>query len=88
MLKGISHDSWRFRCLTWAASCLEVRRECALRSRIEAMRKVARKPRSHQELILNGFRAKGKISSGPVGGLNKRIRVIHTRRSYDLHGVG
>jgi transposase len=52
-----------------------------LRSRIEPMRKVARRLRSHQELLLNWFRAKGEISSGAVEGLNNKIRVV-TRRSY------
>jgi transposase len=35
----------------------------------------------HEELLLNWFRAKGELSSGPVEGLNNKIRVV-TRRSY------
>ncbi len=81
MLKETFQDFWRYRSLTWAAAFLDVWCERALRSRIEPMRKVARMLRSHEELILNWFRAKGEISNGPVEGLNNKIRVV-TRRSY------
>ena len=37
--------------------------------------------RSHRALILNGFRAKGRISSGMVEGSNGKSRVI-TKRAY------
>jgi transposase len=52
-----------------------------LRSRLEPMEKVARMLRTHEELLLNWFRAKGEISSGVVESLNNKIRVV-TRRSY------
>ena len=45
------------------------------------MKKVARMLRTHEELLLNWFQAKGEISSGAVEGLNNKIRVV-TRRSY------
>ena len=81
MLKETFRDFWRYRSLTWAAAFLDVWCERALRSRIEAMRKVARMLRAHEELILNWFRAKGEISAAAVEGLNNKIRVV-TRRSY------
>jgi transposase len=81
MLKETFHDFWRYRSLTWAAAFLDVWCSRALRSRIEPMQKVARMLRSHEELILNWFRAKGEISNGVVEGLNNKMRVI-TRRSY------
>jgi len=37
--------------------------------------------RSHEERLLKWFRAKGEISSGPVEGLNNKIRVV-TGQSY------
>jgi transposase len=80
MLKETFQDFWRYRPLTGAATFLDVWCVRALRSRIEPMRKVARMLRSHEELILNWFRAKGEISNGPVEGLNN-IRVV-TRRFY------
>jgi len=52
-----------------------------LRSRIEPMKKMARTIRSHRELILNWFRAKGTISGGSVEGLNNKLKVT-VRRSY------
>ena len=45
------------------------------------MKKVARMLRSHEELLLNWFEAKGEISNAAVEGLNNKIRVV-TRRSY------
>ena len=37
--------------------------------------------RSHRDLILNWFRAKGQFSSGVVEGFNGKARVI-TKRAY------
>ena len=37
--------------------------------------------RSHRDLILNWFRAKGQFSSGVVEGFNGKARVI-TNRAY------
>src|SRR5713226_9425467 len=81
MLKETFQDFWRYRSLTWASAFLDVWCCRALRSRIEPMKKVARMLRTHQELLLNWFRAKGEVSSGAVEGLNNKIRVV-TRRSY------
>lgn len=81
MLKETFDHFWTYRSLTWAAAFLDVWCQRALRSRIEPMRKVARMLRSHEQLILNWFRAQGEISNGTVEGLNNKIRVV-TRRSY------
>ena len=81
MLKETFRDFWRYRSVSWARAFLSVWTERALRSRLEPMRKVARMLRSHEELILNWFRAKGELSSAAVEGLNNKIRVV-TRRSY------
>jgi transposase len=81
MLKETFQDFWRYRSLTWAAVFLDVWCCRAMRSRIEPMKKVARMLRTHEELLLNWFRAKGEISSAAVEGLNNKIRVV-TRRSY------
>jgi transposase len=45
------------------------------------MKKMARMLRSHEELLLNWFRAKGELSNAAVEGQNNKIRVV-TRRSY------
>ena len=81
MLKETFQDFWRYRALTWAAAFLDIWCTRALRSRLEPMKKVARMLRTHQELLLNWFRARGEISAGAVEGLNNKIRVV-TRRSY------
>jgi transposase len=81
MLKETFQHFWYYRSLTWAGYFLDYWTERALRSRLEPMKKVARMLRTHQELLLNWFRAKGEISSGVVEGLNNKIRVV-TRRSY------
>ena len=81
ILKEIFQHFWSYRSLTWARYFLDYWTWRALRSRIEPMMRVARMLRAHQELLLNWFRAKGKISSGAVEGLNNKIRVV-TRRSY------
>jgi transposase len=81
MLKETFQDFWRYRSLNWAQAFLEVWCSRAMRSRIEPMKKVARMLRSHQNLLMNWFKAKGEISSGVVEGLNNKIRVV-TRRSY------
>jgi transposase len=81
MLKESFEPFWKYRSVIWAAGFLDVWCERALRSRIEPMCQIARMLRTHEELILNWFRAKGEISNGPVEGLNNKIRVV-TRRSY------
>jgi len=81
ILKETFQHFWRYRSLTWAGYFLKVWTERALRSRLEPMQKVARMLRSHQDLLMNWFKAKGEISSGAVEGLNNKIRVV-TRRSY------
>jgi len=81
ILKETFQPFWRYRSTTWAGYFLSVWTERALRSRLEPMKRVARMLRSHEDLLLNWFRAKGEISSGAVEGLNNKIRVV-TRRSY------
>ena len=81
ILKETFQHFWSYHSLTWARYFLEDWTWRALRSRLEPMQKVARMLRSHQELLLNWFKAKGEISSGVVEGLNNKIRVV-TRRSY------
>ena len=72
---------WKYKSVVWAGGFLDYWCFRAMRSRLEPMKKVARMLRAHEPLILNWFRAKGEISSGPVEGLNNKIRVV-TRRSY------
>ena len=52
-----------------------------MRSKIDPMKKVARALKDKRELILNWFRAEGKISAGIVEGFNNKLKLI-TRKSY------
>jgi transposase len=72
---------WRYKSVTWTKAFLDCWCYRAMRSRLAPMKKVARMLRTHEELLLNWFRAKGEISNGVVEGLNNKIRVV-TRRSY------
>ena len=81
LLKESFEHFWTYKSFLWGGGFLDYWTERAMRSRIEPMKKVARMLRSHEDLILNWFKAKGEISTGPVEGLNNKIRVV-TRRSY------
>lgn len=72
---------WHYKSYIWAGAFLDYWCSLAMRSRIEPMKRVARMLRTHEELLLNWFKAKGQISGGAVEGLNNKIRVV-TRRSY------
>jgi len=80
-LKDLFEHFWSYKSVRCAGEFLEYWTWRALRSRIEPMKKVARTLRSHEDLLMNWFKAKGEISSGAVEGLNNKIRVV-TRRSY------
>jgi len=45
------------------------------------MKKIARMCRRHRPPILNGFKAKGRISNGIVEGLNNKAKLC-IRKSY------
>ena len=72
---------WGYVSPAWAGKFLDKWCKRVMRSRIEPMKKIARSLRGHRELILNWFRAKGRISLGAVEGLNNRLKVTF-RKSY------
>jgi transposase len=72
---------WHYKSYIWAGAFLDYWCALAMRSRLEPMKKVARMLRTHEQLLLNWFKAKGEISGGAVEGLNNKIRVV-TRRAY------
>ena len=53
----------------------------AMRSRIEPMQSLAKTLRRKRDLLLNWFRAEGRLSSGVVEGFNNKLKLI-TRKSY------
>ena len=80
-LKECFQHLWKYKSLLWARTFLDYWCFRAMHSRLEPMQKVARMLRTHEELLMNWFRAKGEISGGIIEGLNNKIRVV-TRRSY------
>ena len=52
-----------------------------MRSRLDPMKRVARMVRSHRELILNWFRARGQLSNAIVEGFNGKARVT-TKKAF------
>jgi transposase len=81
ILKETFEHFWSYKSVVWAKAFLDYWCSRAMRSRLEPMKKMARMLRSHEDLILNWFKAKGEISNAVVEGLNNKIRVV-TRRSY------
>jgi transposase len=81
LLKEDLQRFWTYVSPYWAGVFLDRWCTRVLRSRLEPMKKVARMLRSHRELILNWFRARGQLSAGAVEGLNGKVRVI-TKRAY------
>lgn len=72
---------WEYKSSTYAAKFLDQWCTRAMRSRIEPMKKVAGMLRRKRELILNWFKAEGRLSSGIVEGFNNKLKLI-TRKSY------
>lgn len=77
---------WDYVSPTWAGKFLDEWTTRVMRSRLEPMKKVVRTIRSHRELILNWFRAKGTISAGAVEGLNNKVKLV-TRKSYGFRSL-
>ena len=72
---------WGYVSPYWAGRFLDRWCTRTMRSRLDPMKEVARMLRSHRDLILNWFRARGQFSSGVVEGFNGKARVI-TKRAY------
>ncbi|MHB8345952.1 MAG: ISL3 family transposase [Acidiferrobacterales bacterium] len=81
LLKEDFQQLWAYSSPIWAGKFLDAWCTTALRSRIEPMKKIARMCRRHRPLILNWFKAKGRISNGVVEGLNNKAKLT-IRKSY------
>ena len=58
----------------------------ALHTDLEPMKKVARMLRDHKPMILNWFKAKGRLSSGAVEGLNLKAKLT-IRKAYGFKSL-
>jgi transposase len=81
LLKEDFQQFWNYNSPTWAGSFLDFWCYQAMHSRIEPMKQIARMLRAHRHLLLNYFKAKKKLSSGRVEGLNNKAKVT-MRKSY------
>lgn len=72
---------WAYDSPSWAVKFLDQWCVRTMRSKIEPMKKIANMLRNHRALILNWFRAKGKISAGSVEGLNNKAKLT-LRKAY------
>jgi transposase len=81
LLKEDFQFFWEYSSPTWAGKFVDRWCKRVMRSRIEPMKEVARMLRNHRDLLLNWFRAKGELSSGPVEGCNNKAKLA-IRRAY------
>lgn len=81
LLKEDFQQFWEYTSPAWAGKFLDRWTKRVMQSRLEPMKEVARMIRNHQDLILNWFLARGKVSQGIVEGFNNKARVT-TRKSY------
>lgn len=81
LLKEDFQQLWEYESATWAGKFLDGWCKDVMRSGLEPMKKIARMCRHHRELILNWFKAKGKISNGVVEGMNNKAKLT-IRKSY------
>jgi transposase len=75
LLKEDFQRFWSYVSPYWAGVFLDLWCTSTMRSQIEPMKRVARMLRSHRELLLNWFRAKGLFSSGVVEGFNTKAKL-------------
>jgi len=81
LMKEDFQQFWSYTYPAWAGRFLDAWCTRAMRSKIDPMKKLAKTLRGKRELLLNWFRADGKLSSGAVEGFNNKLKLI-TRKSY------
>jgi transposase len=72
---------WEYQRFDFAGKFLDNWVTRTLQTDLEPMKKVARMLRKHKPLVLNWFKAKGKISSGAVEGMNLKAKLT-MRKAY------
>jgi transposase len=81
LLREDFQQFWDYQRFDFAGKFLENWVTRTLQTDLDPMKKVARMLRSHKPLILNWFKAKGRLSSGAVEGLNLKAKLT-MRRAY------
>ncbi len=72
---------WGYLSPYWAGRFLAQWGTRTMRPKIEPMKEVTRMLRAHRALLLNGFRAQGRLSSGVVEGFNAKAKPT-SRKSF------
>lgn len=85
LLKESFHRFWGYTSPHWAGVFLDSWCSKVMRSKIDALKKVAGSLRKHRPLLLNWFRAT-QVSVGAVEGLNNKAKVT-MRKSYGLRSL-
>jgi len=81
LLKETFQQLWIYKSRWGAERFLKVWLTRALRSRLPEIKKVAKSLRKHQDILLNYFSVKERLSNGPVEGLNLKVKLT-MRKSY------
>lgn len=81
LLKEAFQVFWSYKSPYWAEWYLNKWCERAMKSQLDPIKKFVRSIRKHQPLILNYFKAKKRLSSGVVEGLNRKVKLT-TRKAY------
>lgn len=87
LLKEDFQRFWQYVSPAWAEKFLEQWATRTMQTQLGPMKKVAKMLRKHKPLILNWFRAKGKLSSGPVEGLNNKAKLA-VKKAYGFKTLG
>lgn len=81
LLKESFQQFWTYKSRWGAQRFLNVWLTRAMRSRLPEIKKVAKRLRKHQELLLNYFSVKERLSNGPVEGMNLKVKLT-MRKSF------
>jgi len=81
LLKESFRHLWIYRTRWGAARFLKIWFHRAMRSRLPELKKVAKRLRKHQELILNYFSCRERFTNGIVEGLNLKAKLT-MRKSF------
>jgi transposase len=81
LLKEAFQHIWTYKTRWGAERFLKVWLDRAMRSRLPEIKKVANRLRKYQDLLLNYFSVKERLSNGPVEGMNLKVKLT-MRKSY------
>jgi len=81
LLRESFQKFWEYKSPFWAKTFLNRWTFVAIRSKVEPIKDVAKMLRRHEELILNWFRMKNRLSNGIVEGFNNKAKLT-VRNSY------